>query len=244
MKVSGLHGLDLSPSEARRLQEELASRVVAGPALDLSGVRYVAGADVSTQGDMAYATVVVLDFPGLSPVEVRGFEAPLGSLTFPGCCLFGSCLPSLARWRNATSAPSTGARAKAEGYVLPSRDPQEDRGDARARRHGRPHAGRPPPGPRLDWYEDLFARTTRATKIHLHALSPPEIQHISRRSKLTSQRRSRGCATRASTRSPAAAARCSSTACARSSRPRRRRPPTGSASCARRTAWACRRPRR
>ena len=49
MKVDELHGFDLSPPEARRLQEELASRVVTGPALDLSGVRHVAGADVSTE---------------------------------------------------------------------------------------------------------------------------------------------------------------------------------------------------
>jgi deoxyribonuclease V len=94
MKVSGLHGLGLSPPEARRLQEELASRVVAGPALDLAGVRYVAGADVSTQGDMAYATVVVLDFPGLSPVEVKGFEAPLRFPYVPGLLSFRE-LPSV-----------------------------------------------------------------------------------------------------------------------------------------------------
>jgi deoxyribonuclease V len=94
MRVSGLHGLDVSPPEARRLQQELASRVVAGPALDLSGVRHVAGADVSTQGDMAYATVVVLDFPGLSPVEVRGFEAPLRFPYVPGLLSFRE-LPSV-----------------------------------------------------------------------------------------------------------------------------------------------------
>jgi deoxyribonuclease V len=94
MKVSGLHGLDLSPLEARRLQQELASRVVAGPALDLSGVRFVAGADVSTQGNMAYATVVVLDFPGLSPVEVRGYEAPLRFPYVPGLLSFRE-LPSV-----------------------------------------------------------------------------------------------------------------------------------------------------
>ena len=88
MKVEELHGFDLSPPEARRLQEELASRVVAGPALDLSGVQHVAGADVSTQGDRAYATVVVLEFPGLSPVEVRGFEAQLRFPYVPGLLSF------------------------------------------------------------------------------------------------------------------------------------------------------------
>jgi deoxyribonuclease V len=94
MNVSGLHGLDLSPPEARRLQEELASRVVAGPALDLANVRYVAGADVSTQGNMAYATVVVLDSPGLSLVEVKGYEAPLRFPYVPGLLSFRE-LPSV-----------------------------------------------------------------------------------------------------------------------------------------------------
>ena len=94
MKVSGLHAFDLSPPEARRLQEELASRVVAGPALDLAGVRRVAGADVSTQGERAYATVVVLDFPGLSPVEVQGYEAPLRFPYVPGLLSFRE-LPSV-----------------------------------------------------------------------------------------------------------------------------------------------------
>jgi deoxyribonuclease V len=94
MRVSGLHGFDLSPSEARRLQEGLASRVVTGPPLELTGVRYVAGADVSTQGEMAYATVVVLDFPGLSLVEVEGYEALLRFPYVPGLLSFRE-LPSV-----------------------------------------------------------------------------------------------------------------------------------------------------
>jgi len=88
MQVRELHGFDLSPAEARRLQGELASRVAVGPALDLGVVRYVAGADVSTQGDRAYATVAVLDFPGLSVVEVQGFEAPLEFPYVPGLLSF------------------------------------------------------------------------------------------------------------------------------------------------------------
>jgi deoxyribonuclease V len=43
---------------------------------------------------MAYATVVVLDFPGLSPVEVRGFEAPLRFPYVPGLLSFRE-LPSV-----------------------------------------------------------------------------------------------------------------------------------------------------
>jgi deoxyribonuclease V len=88
MRVEKLHRFDLSPAEARRLQGELASRVVAGPPLDLGGVRHVAGADVSTEGDRAYATVAVLDFPGLSVVEVKGFEAALEFPYVPGLLAF------------------------------------------------------------------------------------------------------------------------------------------------------------
>ena len=94
MKVDELHSFGLSPPEARRLQEELSSQVVQGPPLDPSGVRYVAGADVSTQGEMAYATVVVLEFPGLSLVEVKGYEAPLGFSYVPGLLSFRE-LPSV-----------------------------------------------------------------------------------------------------------------------------------------------------
>ncbi len=88
MRVEELHGFDLSPAEARGLQGELASRVVVDSALDLAGVRYVAGADVSTEGDRAYAMVAVLDFPGLSVVEVQGFEAPLEFPYVPGLLAF------------------------------------------------------------------------------------------------------------------------------------------------------------
>jgi cyclic dehypoxanthinyl futalosine synthase len=37
----------------------------------------------------------------------------------------------------------------------------------------------------IDYYEDLFRSIKSRYKIHLHALSPPEIQHVARRSKLT-----------------------------------------------------------
>src|SRR5215217_4773352 len=69
VRVRRLHPFILSLGEARAIQGELAPQVVAEPPLDLSRVRYVAGADVSTQGDRGYAAIVVLSFPGLSVVE-------------------------------------------------------------------------------------------------------------------------------------------------------------------------------
>src|SRR3954447_19138254 len=41
------------------------------------------------------------------------------------------------------------------------------------------------PDLKIDWYEDLFRSIKARYPIHLHALSPPEVQHIARRSKLT-----------------------------------------------------------
>jgi cyclic dehypoxanthinyl futalosine synthase len=37
----------------------------------------------------------------------------------------------------------------------------------------------------IDFYEDLFRSIKSRYRVHLHALSPPEIQHVARRSKLT-----------------------------------------------------------
>lgn len=120
MKVEGLHDLDLSPSEARRLQGELASRVVEGPPLDLDEVSYVAGADVSTEGDRAYATVAVLDFPGLSLVEVQGHEAELTFPYVPGLLAFRE-IPSVARALEKVQTPVDALIFDAQGRAHPRR---------------------------------------------------------------------------------------------------------------------------
>lgn len=94
LKVNAVHGFDLAPAEARRLQDELAHRIEAGPPLDVGDVRRVAGVDVSTEGEMAYATVAVLELPGLQVVEVQGFEARLSFPYVPGLLAFRE-LPSV-----------------------------------------------------------------------------------------------------------------------------------------------------
>lgn len=120
MKINKLHAFDLSPAEARGLQIELASRIVVGPPLDLGNVRYVAGADASTQGETAYATVAVLDFPGLSVVEVRGFEAPLEFPYVPGLLSFRE-LPSLLGAFELVETPVDAIVADAQGIAHPRR---------------------------------------------------------------------------------------------------------------------------
>ncbi len=115
-----MHALDLSPAEARRLQGELASRVETGPPLSLDGVRYVAGADVSTQGETAYATVAVLEFPALSVVEVQGFEAPLSFPYVPGL-LASREIPSVARALEKVETDVDAVIFDAQGLAHPRR---------------------------------------------------------------------------------------------------------------------------
>ena len=120
MLVRGLHSFDLPPVEARRLQEELAPRVTAGPALNPETIRYVAGADVSTEGEWAYATVVVLSFPDLSPVEVRGAEARLEFPYVPGLLAFRE-IPSVAAALRKIETPVDAVIFDAQGYAHPRR---------------------------------------------------------------------------------------------------------------------------
>jgi deoxyribonuclease V len=112
--------LDLTPSEARRLQGKLASRVAVGPPLDLENVQYVAGADVSTEKDVAYATVAVLSFPDLSLVEVQGFEAPLTFPYVPGLLAFRE-IPSVAGALEKVEAPVDAVVFDAQGLAHPRR---------------------------------------------------------------------------------------------------------------------------
>ena len=120
MKIHELHDLDLSPSEASRLQKELAPKVVAGPALDLAGIKHIAGADVSTQGDMGYATVVVLDFPGLQPVEVQGYETKLSFPYVPGLLAFRE-IPAVAGALEKVRTPVDAVIFDAQGLAHPRR---------------------------------------------------------------------------------------------------------------------------
>ena len=69
MNLSISHRWDLSPAEAKALQPQLAGRVVAETKFDPSGVRTVAGVDVSIRGGVAHSAAVVLRITDLEPVD-------------------------------------------------------------------------------------------------------------------------------------------------------------------------------
>jgi deoxyribonuclease V len=92
MNVRELHGWDLTPDAARKLQEELAPQVVraGGP----TEVRAVAGIDVGLPavgpaGERVARAAVVLDrYPELTPIESISADRPLTFPYVPGLLSF------------------------------------------------------------------------------------------------------------------------------------------------------------
>ena len=96
----------------------------------------------------------------------------------------------------------------------------------------------------IDYYEDLFRSIKGGTRSTCTRCRRPRSSTSPAARSSISRRRSRVCGMQAWIPFRGEGARSWSTECGTSSRPRRRRPPSGSASCATHTGWACRRPRR
>jgi deoxyribonuclease V len=80
MKASDLHDWQLNPYEARKLQQELATRIIRSGKLER--VRFIAGVDVSIDqaSNVARAAAVILSYPGL---ELATLATARGRLDFP-----------------------------------------------------------------------------------------------------------------------------------------------------------------
>ena len=81
------HSWDLTPAAARQVQDDLRA-YVRSESLPIQDVQSVAGVDVSYQDDRACAAVVVLQFPGLQPLEQATAELPLSFPYIPGLLSF------------------------------------------------------------------------------------------------------------------------------------------------------------
>jgi len=80
----------------------------------------VAGVDVSTEGEIGYAAVAVLDLPGLSVVETRGAIRRLEFPYVPGLLAFRE-IPSVAEALEKVETPVDAVIFDAQGMAHPRR---------------------------------------------------------------------------------------------------------------------------
>ncbi|NPV60429.1 MAG: deoxyribonuclease V [Actinobacteria bacterium] len=90
------HAFDVSVAEAREIQERMRREVSEGPPLDLSGVRRVAGTDISylRESRLALGVAVLMSFPELEPLETATAVLEVPFPYVPGLLSFRE-LPAL-----------------------------------------------------------------------------------------------------------------------------------------------------
>lgn len=120
MKWRKLHRWDVTPAEARQIQNELRARVDLQDRLPK--LRRVAGADVAfdMKRGRAIAGVVVFTFPALQEIERVPAEAPLTFPYVPGLLSFRELPALLAAFEELRSEPDL-VFCDAQGYAHPRR---------------------------------------------------------------------------------------------------------------------------
>jgi len=103
MSVNALHGWDLDPDEAARVQVMLRERLVL--AWDQRDVHTIGGVDVSVKENTSRAAIVVLSYPDLAPLEGVTDERPLTFPYIPGLLSFREGPVVLAAWEKLERRP-------------------------------------------------------------------------------------------------------------------------------------------
>ncbi len=86
MRIVSPHRWDVSPSEAKEIQQGLRSKV--STERTFGQVSIVAGVDVSIKGGVARAAIVVLSYPSLTPLDYSLAELPAEFPYIPGLLAF------------------------------------------------------------------------------------------------------------------------------------------------------------
>ena len=86
MRVVSPHRWDVSPSEAKEIQQGLRSRV--STEKTFSQVNTVAGVDLAIKDEVARAAIVVLSYPELTPLDYSLAELPVEFPYIPGLLAF------------------------------------------------------------------------------------------------------------------------------------------------------------
>lgn len=118
MRYKQLHRWDISPEEARHIQNELRNRVVRE---DRFGeIRWVAGVDLGFKQDVARASVVVLNFPDLQPVDGVVAESQVQFPYIPGLLSYRETPPLLKAFDQLNTEPDL-IIADGQGIAHPRR---------------------------------------------------------------------------------------------------------------------------
>ena len=119
-----LHAWDVSPTEARNIQADLAGRVDLSGGISLDAVKIVAGIDntyVTEEGKtIAGAVVVVLSFPDMEVIEKAITWQPIAFPYVPGLLSFREAPAVLAAYADLTVEPDV-ILCDGQGYAHPRR---------------------------------------------------------------------------------------------------------------------------
>ena len=118
MQYRQLHSWDVSPEEARNIQNRLRQLVIHTD--ELADVQTVAGVDIGIKENLASASVVVLDFPGLEPIDGAIVESPVGFPYIPGLLSFRETPPLLKAFDQLKTEPDL-LIADGQGLAHPRR---------------------------------------------------------------------------------------------------------------------------
>lgn len=118
MQYQDLHSWDVTPEEARHIQNGLRTQVIQ---MDRFGtIRTVAGMDIGFRNETARASVVVLSFPDLQLVECVVAESPICFPYIPGLLSFREVPPLLAAFTRLQTEPDL-VIADGQGIAHPRR---------------------------------------------------------------------------------------------------------------------------
>ena len=124
MKIRDVHPWDVTPAEARCIQEELRPRLVVADDLATDAIRLVAGVDntyVKVGGETtAYAVVVILTYPTLEVTETVFASRPVTFPYVPGLLTFREAPAVLAAFAEVSVAPDL-VFFDGQGYAHPRR---------------------------------------------------------------------------------------------------------------------------
>ncbi len=103
MEYRDLHSWDVTPAEARQLQNELRAQVIQTD--QFGTINTVAGVDIGLKKDTAIASVVVLSFPKLQVVDSVVTASPVRFPYIPGLLSFREIPPLLTAFDQLQTVP-------------------------------------------------------------------------------------------------------------------------------------------